>query len=199
FGLQKSIFYIGIVAVCMAAIQNFIELFICRCLLGISETGLFPGIVYYIPLWYISIEGAPTVLLADCCCFFLPDSPEHCHFLNEEQRSFEINRLAKDAGVANDHSFSWLQVLSVFKDWKTYAYMVIYIGGTISLQGVTLFLPTIISGMGQWNNVKAQLLTVPSYVSAFFGTIILSFSSDQYVSIYWNWYYLYLYLSFSFR
>ena len=50
----------------------------------------------------------------------------------------------------NDHSFSWSQVWSVFTDWKTYAYGTIYISGTIALQGITLFLPTLIDGMGQW-------------------------------------------------
>ncbi|CAF1655418.1 unnamed protein product, partial [Didymodactylos carnosus] len=124
------------------------------------------------------IEGTPTILLAIFCWLFLPDSPERCHFLDEKQRSYEIKRLAQDAGAANDHSFTWAQVRSVFKDWKTYAYMLIYITGTIALQGVTLFLPTIIAGMGQWNTVKTQLMTVPPYAVAFVTTILLSFSSD---------------------
>ncbi|CAF0845388.1 unnamed protein product [Didymodactylos carnosus] len=214
----------GIVAVCMAAIKSFVGLIICRFLLGVFEAGLFPGIIYYMSLWYkrkeqavrlglfwsfsslaglfsgliaygimqiksplshwqliFIIEGVPTILLAVFCWIFLPDSPEQCRFLNEEERSFEINRLAKDAGAAGDRSFSWAQVLSVFKDWKTYVYMVIYITGSVALQSITLFLPSIISGMGKWDDIKTQLMTIPPYCVAFITTILLSFSSDHFV------------------
>ncbi|KAK9765531.1 hypothetical protein K7432_006071 [Basidiobolus ranarum] len=214
----------GVVAVCMVGITNFAGLAICRFLLGAFEAGLFPGVIYYMSLWYprkeqavrlgffwsfsslagafggllaygisqikgslaewqyiFLIEGLPTVALAILCWFILPDSPETAKFLNENERAYEINRLATDAGAANDHSWSWAQVGSVFKDWKTYAYMVIYITGTIALQGVTLFLPSIINGLGHWSPVKSQLMTVPPYAVAFFATIFLCISSDHFV------------------
>jgi hypothetical protein len=98
--------------------------------------------------------------------------------LNDKQRQLELDRLAKDAGASNNHSFSWSQVISVFTDWKTYAYAVIYICGTIALQGITLFLPTIIHGMGEWTTIQSQLLTVPPYVAAFITILIISRSSD---------------------
>ncbi len=98
--------------------------------------------------------------------------------MNDKQRQLELDRLAIDAGASNNHSFSWSQVISVFTDWKTYAYAVIYICGTIALQGITLFLPTIIHGMGEWTTIQSQLLTVPPYVAAFITILIISRSSD---------------------
>ncbi|ORX90002.1 MFS general substrate transporter [Basidiobolus meristosporus CBS 931.73] len=178
----------GVVAVSMVGIQSFAGLAICRFLLGAFEAGLFPAygisqIKGSLAEWqYIFlIEGLPTVVLAILCWFFLPDSPETAKFLNKNERAYEINRLATDAGAANDHSWSWAQVGSVFKDWKTYAYMVIYITGTIALQGVTLFLPSIVNGLGHWSTVKSQLMTVPPYAVAFFATIFLCISSDHFV------------------
>ncbi|KAK9765065.1 hypothetical protein K7432_006908 [Basidiobolus ranarum] len=214
----------GTVAVAMVGIKDFAGLAICRFLLGAFEAGLFPGVIYYMSLWYprkeqavrlgffwsfsslagafggllaygisqikgsltewqhiFLIEGLPTVILAILCWFILPDSPESAKFLNEKERAYEIRRLASDAGVANDHSWSWSQVGSVFKDWKTYAYMVVYITGTVALQGVTLFLPSIVNGLGQWSAVKSQLMTVPPYIVAFFATILLCLSSDHFV------------------
>ena len=112
------------------------------------------------------------------CWFYLPDSPERARFLTDKQRQLEIDRLAEDAGGSLDDSFSWSQVLSVFTDWKTYAYAIIYIFGTIALQGITLFLPTLIQGMNEWTSIRTQLMTVPPYLAAFIIIIIVSRSSD---------------------
>ena len=116
--------------------------------------------------------------MALVCWFCLPDSPENALFLTDKQRQLEIDRLTEDAVVSNEHSFSWLQVLSVFTDWKTYFYAAIYICGTIAFQGITLFLPTLIEGMGQWTPIQTQLMTVPPYFVAFIAILIVSHSSD---------------------
>ncbi len=98
--------------------------------------------------------------------------------MNDKQRKLEVDRLAEDAGPSHTQSFSWSQVLSVFTDWKTYAYAMTYICGTIPLQGITLFLPTLIHEMGQWTTIQTQLMTVPSYIAAFITILVVSRSSD---------------------
>jgi hypothetical protein len=113
-----------------------------------------------------------------CCWFLLPDSPEKATFLNDEERKLEIDRLAEDAGLTKEHKFSWSQVFSVFTDWKTYFYSIIYITGTVALQGITLSLPVIINNLGTWSSVQAQLMTIPPYMAAFFAVLIASRSSD---------------------
>ena len=126
----------------------------------------------------VQIEGAPTILLAVGCWFLLPDSPEKATFLTDEERQLEIDRLAEDSGPAKKDSFSWAQVLSVFTDWKTYFYAIIYIMGTIGLQGITLSLPVIIKDLGQWTPIQVQLLTIPPYMAAFVAVLVVSRSSD---------------------
>ena len=42
----------GLVMVCMGLVHNFSGLVACRVFLGIAEGGLFPGINYFITLWY---------------------------------------------------------------------------------------------------------------------------------------------------
>lgn len=120
----------------------------------------------------------PTIILSFVCWFCLCDSPEQARFLNPKERELEILRLTADAGASQNHSFSWSQVISVFTDWKIYVYAIIYISGTIPLQGVTLFLPTLIHGMGQWTPVQSQLMTVAPYFAAFLMILIISCSSD---------------------
>lgn len=125
------------------------------------------------------IEGVPTVILAVFTAWYLPNSPETAKFLSEEEREFASNRLAEDAGASYDHSWSWSQVVSVFTDWKTYMYMAIYITGTSALQGVTLFLPSIIADMGTWSTAAAQAMTTPPYFLAFLVTVAIGWSSGK--------------------
>ncbi|KAI8646735.1 major facilitator superfamily domain-containing protein [Parasitella parasitica] len=214
----------GVVATAMAASSSFASLAVCRFLLGVFEAGFFPGVIYFMSLWYTRkeygrrigffwsfgslagafggliafgisqikndklatwqwlfiIEGIPSVILAGFSAWYLPNKPETAKFLTEEEREHVVNRLALDAGASNDHSWSWAQAASVFTDWKTYFYMLIYVTGTSALQGVTLFLPSIVADMGTWSKPVAQALTVPPYLLAFFATLGISWSSDKY-------------------
>ncbi|KAI9318062.1 major facilitator superfamily domain-containing protein [Dichotomocladium elegans] len=229
----------GIIATAMAACRTFAGLAICRFLLGACEAGFFPGVIYFLSVWYTRkeygrrmglfwsfgslagafgglfayaisqipdhrlaswqwlfiIEGAPSVALAGFAAWYLPNSPETCRFLSEDERALEIRRLAADAKgghphqeeqeAAGDH-FSWAAVLSVFSDWKLYVYMLIYFLGTCSLQGVTLFLPSIVAGMGTWSPVEAQALTTPPYCVAFVATLAIAYSSDRLFERSWH-------------
>lgn len=123
-------------------------------------------------------EGIPNILVAFCSCFLLPDTPETAKFSNDEERQRHIDDLAEDAGPTKEEKFSWSQVLSVFKDWKMYIYAFIYILGLISVQGITLSLPTIINAFGEWSPIQTQLMTIPPYMTAFFSVLLVSRSSD---------------------
>lgn len=53
----------SIVMICMGLINNFSGLLACRVFLGIAEGGLFPGISYFITMWYRRAEvGFRTAL-----------------------------------------------------------------------------------------------------------------------------------------
>ncbi|KAI9325660.1 major facilitator superfamily domain-containing protein [Zopfochytrium polystomum] len=214
----------GIVSTAMAASKNFASFASMRFLSGVFEAGLFPGVVYYLSLFYqrreqgrrigafwsiasvsgavggtiasaitaspatslkewqvlFIVEGVPNFFVAAAIWFLLPDSPEAATFFTDEERRYVITRLKLDAGAAHDHSFSWPQIFSVMTDYKTYIYAIIYITGTSSLQGVTYFLPSIITGLNpSYSNYVVQALTVPAYTLAFFATVGTAFSSDR--------------------
>ena len=42
----------GLVMVCMGLVHNFKGLLVARVFLGIAEGGLFPGVTYFITMWY---------------------------------------------------------------------------------------------------------------------------------------------------
>ncbi|CAF0894710.1 unnamed protein product [Didymodactylos carnosus] len=46
----------GIIMMSMAAVKNYPGLLACRLFLGVAEAGLFPGVVFYLSLWYTRRE-----------------------------------------------------------------------------------------------------------------------------------------------
>ncbi|KAI9020218.1 major facilitator superfamily domain-containing protein [Phycomyces nitens] len=180
----------GICATCMGAVENFSGLALTRFLLGVTEAA-FNGLLGYGLLqikdggleswkWMFIIEGLPSILISPFVAWYLPDTPATAKFLTSDERQLAVRRIAQDAGPAHDESWSWMQVASVFMDWKTYVFTVIYILGTVPLQGIVLFLPSIISNMGTWSDPVVQLLTIPPYIMAFLGIRFMAHCSGNY-------------------
>ncbi|RUS17451.1 major facilitator superfamily domain-containing protein [Endogone sp. FLAS-F59071] len=117
--------------------------------------------------WIFILEGLPTVLLAFIAYFYLPDFPETAFWLTDSERSLLNRRLAQDAGVAKETSFSWKQFFDAFRDWKVYLHMAIYICVATPLYSLSLFLPTIINNLG-FTSLTAQLMTAPPYAGGFY-------------------------------
>ncbi|KAG0174546.1 hypothetical protein DFQ28_005881 [Apophysomyces sp. BC1034] len=197
----------GTVMACMAAIHNTAGLLASRFFLGITEAGLFPGVIFYLSLWYTRkeqatrvaiffscstlagafggvlaygimqmdgirglrgwqwifiIEAIPTLILAFASYFALPDFPENSSFLTERERDAVVLRLKNDAGPSTETHFSWKQFRDAFLDWKVYMHALVYICGSTPLYSLSLFLPSIISGMG-YTDLSAQAMSAPPY------------------------------------
>ena len=53
----------GIVASCMAFIQNETHFYILRFLLGVAEAGFFPGVIYYFTRWLPGVERGKAIAI----------------------------------------------------------------------------------------------------------------------------------------
>ncbi|UNI16059.1 hypothetical protein JDV02_002534 [Purpureocillium takamizusanense] len=90
----------AIVTVCMAFIKTYGGLLVMRCLLGIAEGGIFPGVVYYLTTWYTRYEYGFRIAIIYACA--VAGSP--------------FNRFIGDAilefhGVGGLNSWSWIFIL----------------------------------------------------------------------------------------
>jgi nitrate/nitrite transporter NarK len=107
------------------------------------------------------------------------DFPDNAKFLSEDDRLRVLRRLAADQQASAhyekfDMKFFWESI----KDWKTYAFAIIYMGTDGSLYAFSLFLPTIIKQLG-YTSTKANLLTVPPYAAAAIMTITVGWYADR--------------------
>jgi len=221
----------GTVMTLMGIVRDYKGLLICRFFLGVTEAGLFPGVAYYITMWYCRheaqwrqalffsaasiagafsgllafgiahmdgvgklegwrwifiLEGILTVVVAIIAYFILYDFPETANFLTAEERAFVVYRLKYQGQVvgedgrqvAQDDEFKWKYVKSAFLDWQIWVNIFVYWGIVCPLYGISLFLPTIIKGMG-YTSSRAQLLTVPIYITASIFAVVAAHFSDR--------------------
>jgi cyanate permease len=92
------------------------------------------------------------------------DYPATARFLSERDRREVQRRLEADRSYLDD-TFDLKYVRGAMSDWKIWVHMLITFGIYTPLYSFSLFLPTIIKGLG-YENEKAQLMTVPPYVVA---------------------------------
>lgn len=155
--------------------------------------------------WIFILEGIATVVAAVLAFFILQDFPETATFLTEEEKAFVVFRLKYQAQagnidtdqvqVAQAEEFKWKYVWSAFKDWQIWVSIIMYWGVSSQvvfflstvlthdqvvcpLYGISLFLPTIIKSLGYTAN-KAQLMTVPIYITAAILAVIVAYASDR--------------------
>ncbi|KAI8074191.1 major facilitator superfamily domain-containing protein [Gongronella butleri] len=213
----------GVVMASMAAVHNTAGLLVSRFFLGITESGLFPGALYFMSLfftrqeqatrvaiffgsatvagafggvlgygimqmaglqglagwqWIFIIEALPTLVFGFATYFVLPDVPRRAKFLTDREREIVVRRLVEDAGPATEEHFSWRQFRYAFIDYKVYMHALVYICGSTPLYSLSLFMPSIIQGMG-YQNLQAQALSAPPYAIAFIFTIAIAMHSDR--------------------
>lgn len=112
------------------------------------------------------------------CWWMVFDWPGTAGFLTPEERLRVRRRLAADNQSNTAEEYDVRHVYAALKDWKCWGYAVIYMGCLMPLYAFSLFLPTIIAGMGH-KGTRAQLLSVPPYAVAATLTIIIGWLGDR--------------------
>ncbi|KIV92634.1 hypothetical protein PV10_03907 [Exophiala mesophila] len=137
--------------------------------------------------WIFIIEGIATVFVGIFCWWMVFDWPDTARFLTPEDRIRIRRRLAEDKQASTNEEYDKRHIYAALKDWKTYLFALIYQGCLIPLYAFSLFLPTILRGMG-YTGTHAQLLSVPPYACAAVLTILVGWTADRArLRGYFNW------------
>ena len=129
--------------------------------------------------WIFILEGLATVVVAIISYWMVFDFPDEARFLSTEDRARVIRRLKADRQSSAEHEefkmqYFWASVM----DWKTWAFAIIYMGSDGPLYAFSLFLPTIIAGLG-YSGIDANLLSVPPYAAAAILTVAVGWYADR--------------------
>ncbi|KAJ7175883.1 major facilitator superfamily domain-containing protein [Mycena filopes] len=195
----------GIVSICQGLVKNQAGFFGIRFLLGVTEAGLFPGVIYLFSVyyrrrerswrvaiffggaalagafggilayaigkmdgvggrkgweWIFILEGILTVAVSLLAYFIVPTWSHQATFLTEAERARLLARLQTDSDAAREEKFEWFFVFQAFTDRLVWGYALLFHGFAFVLYSLSLFLPTIIAGLG-FASWQAQLMTVP--------------------------------------
>ncbi|KAG1785963.1 MFS general substrate transporter [Suillus plorans] len=230
----------GIVSIGQGLVKNQAGLFGIRFLLGATEAGLFPGVIYVFSVyylrrerswrvaiffggsalagafggifayciglmngvggkrgwqWYVRVlrhhlinttskrifilEGLLTAVISLIAYFIVPTWSHKAKFLSETEKTRLLDRLRADSDAGTDQTFKWSSVGDAFRDHLVWAYAFLFHGFSFVLYSLSLFLPTIIAGLG-FETWQAQLMTVPPNVLASFSIWTTVYFSSKY-------------------
>ncbi|KAF2017964.1 MFS general substrate transporter [Aaosphaeria arxii CBS 175.79] len=129
--------------------------------------------------WIFILEGLMTVFVGFFCWWMVNDFPDTARFLTPDEKLRALRRLRADnQASAEKEKLNRRYVFSALKDWKTWGYAVCYMGCLCPLYSFSLFLPTILLGMG-YKDTKAQLMSVPPYAAAAAMTVFIGWFADR--------------------
>ncbi|KAJ5094408.1 hypothetical protein N7456_010269 [Penicillium angulare] len=220
----------GIVTTLMGIVQNYSGLLAARFFLGVTEAGLFPGLAFYVSLWYpranaqyrislifssasmagafsgllafliskmdgvgglegwrwiFILEGILTVVVAAISFLLVLDEPSTAKFLSEREKAAIIRMLDDSRATTTSaeqleekSAFDLKQIKAAFRDWQTIFHAINYWGMACAVYALSLFLPTIIKGLG-YSSTNAQLLTIPVYFTASVCCVVVGYFSDR--------------------
>ncbi|KAM0459785.1 hypothetical protein ACHAPV_000036 [Trichoderma viride] len=129
--------------------------------------------------WLFILEGIPSCLSAFLVFFFLPDYPESAGWLTEAEKDIAVQRLYHEGSKGDHPSMTWQDAKSTLTDWRLYAHYVMYFAVSPPFASLSLFAPSITSGLG-YVDLKAQLMTVPPWVVAYVCQIFVAVSADRF-------------------
>ncbi|EME39120.1 hypothetical protein DOTSEDRAFT_56611 [Dothistroma septosporum NZE10] len=131
--------------------------------------------------WIFILEGLATVLIGIVSYWMVHDFPDDAKFLSPDDRARVLRRLKADGQAsAEKENFKMAYFWESVKDWKTWAFAVIYMGCDGPLYAFSLFLPTIIRTANPGiSSTKANLLSVPPYAAAALLTITIGWYADR--------------------
>ncbi|GAA5976076.1 hypothetical protein JCM10908_005379 [Rhodotorula pacifica] len=110
------------------------------------------------------LEGILTACVGVVTFFTLPAGPGKTRWLNEGERELAVRRLEIEHLGQTSEKTSGRAVLKAMMNPFTWACTLAYGFINVIVQGTSLFLPTIISGLGKYTTIETQLRSVPPYI-----------------------------------
>ncbi|KAJ3542189.1 hypothetical protein NM688_g5998 [Phlebia brevispora] len=137
--------------------------------------------------WLFILEGIPSCVCALLVFAFYPDFPETARWLSTEERALAVGRI-KGVSSLGHARITWAEAKETLLDARLYLHYLAFIVISVPFSSISLFAPTIVSGLG-YEGLQAQLFTVPPYAIAFVVTLTVAWQSDKHEMRCWGAFY----------
>ena len=123
-------------------------------------------------------EGVLTMVIGLAAPIWMPTDPQTAYFLSDRERRIAHERLVREHKADPAEQVTWKHVKQAILSPHSYTCALGFFLINITVQGLSVFLPTILRDLG-WTNTKAQLYSVPPYVAACLVAILIAYLSDK--------------------
>ncbi|OHE99924.1 major facilitator superfamily transporter [Colletotrichum orchidophilum] len=123
-------------------------------------------------------EGFITLLFGGFAPLWMPSNPATAYFLDERQRSIAVERLQRQHKADAEQKVTASDVKRALLCIHNYTCGFGFFLINITVQGISVFMPTILADLG-WTATRAQLYSVPPYVVAAVTAITIAWFSDR--------------------
>jgi MFS family permease len=166
----------GIVSACFAFVQGETSFIILRFLLGVTEAGLFPGVIMFLAAWFpnkVRVKMFAIFYLAQPfsqmmgapLSGWLINSPQDAKFLTKEEKRALSDVMALEDTVKEETGPRG--VLASMRNGRVWYFTVIYFCLQVAVYGVTFYLPQQVAQLtGQKVGIAVGLLAA---IPWFFG------------------------------
>ncbi|RYP15292.1 hypothetical protein DL765_005816 [Monosporascus sp. GIB2] len=128
--------------------------------------GAFGGAIAYGVGHMNMVSAIPSMVSAFFVWFLLPDYPERASWLSESEKDLAAQRLHLEGAKGSAASLTWAETKATLTDWRLYGHYAIYFAVSLPFSSLSLFTPSIVSGLGYFD-LQAQLMTVPPWAVAY--------------------------------
>ena len=103
-----------------------------------SAIGLMDGIRgYHAWRWVFILEGCASCVVAGIAYLTIPDFPDHAKWLDDDERTYVVARLAADHGSSDEEqAIDLAGILEAFRDWRMVPGALMFFGLSVSGYGV---------------------------------------------------------------
>ena len=112
--------------------------------------------------WVFVATGLPAMLLFALIVKYLPDGPQTAGFIDDREKAWLANELARGEISQTLHS----NPLQVLLDWRVWWFSLVYSMITLALYCVIYWLPTVVKGFGATSTQNGLLNSLPWAVVA---------------------------------
>jgi len=128
--------------------------------------------------WIFILEGCLTLTVGILFYWLIPDFPEECKWLKDNERAFLKAKLEADTGDSHRHGQLTVKtVLNILSDYKIIIGGFMYLGLIVPAYGYAYFSPQIVKNLG-YTTIETQLRSVPPWACAFALAMLTATFSD---------------------
>jgi len=125
--------------------------------------------------WLLILEGIPAVIAGIAAVYYLTDRPSDATWLAEDERSWIVGELAREAQARGAQTSVW----KALRDWNVLLLTAVYFLGACSQYGFSFWLPKMIQKLSGLSSFQVAMIAAIPFLASWPAMLALSWNSDR--------------------